>query len=239
MATGQTINSLVTKVRQRADQINSTTFDDATELKLWVRASLVQLYEIFTQRSADWYTVSVPLSLSAGQEAYSVPSDFKALSTVFALFNRGAYRAPLREFEHSEFGRYANPMYAQRPMAYRLIRNLIYIQPVPTIDAFNALELVYTPQHRGPLLDYTPIDEVMPPGYDEWVVLDVLQKMSVKTRLQNMDDILKSKGEVQARLLAGIKSRTNVAPRMRDAMAPIYGPGGSALPSGPIYWASA
>lgn len=239
MATSQSINQIVTKLRQRADQINSSTFDDATELKLWVRASLVQLHEIFTQRCTDWHTQSAPLSLIAGQEAYSVPSDFKSLGNVYMLYNGGQGRTKLSEFDYDDLGAFNAPIYNQAPLRYRLIRNLIYIQPVPMVDAHNAIEITYTPQHRAPLLDYSPIDEVMPPGYDEWIVLDCLQKMAIKTRLQNMDDIIKSKGELQARLIAGISSRSDQAPRMRDAMRSRYAPGQYGSPAGPLYWATA
>ena len=234
MANIQTINQLVTRVRQRSDQIGSDTFDDATELKPWIRGSLSQLYEIMCQRAVDYYTTCRPISLIAGQEAYSLPSDFKQLQDIFVLYSGGQLRQQMRNFSVDEFGALHRPSYNTAPLRYRLMRNLIYIQPVPQFDAFNALEMHYVPHYRGPLLDYSTIDEVLPDGWEEWAVLDVLQKMSVKTRLQNMDDILKSKAQQEARLIAASAIRDGFAPVMRDAYR---GATFGGQPSGPLIWA--
>lgn len=235
MADVQTINTLVTRVRQRSDQIGSDTFDDATELKPWIRGSLSQLYEILCQRAVDYYTTCRPISLIAGQEAYTLPSDFKQLQDIFVLYAGGQQRQQMRNFGVDEFGALNSPAYHTAPLRYRLMRNLIYIQPVPQFDAFNALEMHYVPQYRAPLLDYSPIDEVLPDGWEEWAVLDVLQKMSVKTRLQNMDDILKSKAQQEARLISASSIRDGFAPVMRDAYRHTSFYGGR--PAGPLYWA--
>lgn len=234
MANIQTINTLVTRVRQRSDQIGSDTFDDQTELKPWIRGSLSQLYEILCQRAVDYYTTCRPISLIAGQEAYSLPSDFKQLQDIFVLYNGGQARQQMRNFGVDEFGALNRPSYNTAPLRYRLMRNLLYVQPVPQWDAFNALEMHYTPHYRAPLLDYSTIDEVLPDGWEEWAVLDVLQKMSVKTRLQNMDDILKSKAQQEARLIAGSSIRDGFAPVMRDAY---LGRNYAGRPSGPLVWA--
>lgn len=234
MANVQTVNLLVSRIRQRSDQINSTTFDDLTELKPWIRSSLAQLYEMTAQSSQDYYTTCRPLSLTAGQEAYSLPSDFKSLQNIYALYNGGVSRMQLREFAVDDLGALNNPYILPAPLSYRIMRNMIFLAPVPGADAFNALEIYYTPQYRAPLLDYTTIDEVLPDGFDEWVVLDVLQKMSVKTRLQNMDDILKSKQMMEARFTSGIANRGAYAPVMRDGTRRrSLSPGTS---GGPLYW---
>lgn len=239
MATTQTMANIVTKVRQRADQIGSTTFDDVTELKPWVRSSLRQLYTMFAQQDDDWYTISVPMSLSAGTEAYTMPSNMLRLASVYALYNGGANRVKLREFDQDDFGGLNYPAVTPAPMAYRLLRNLLYVQPVPTVDIFNAFEISYIPEYRHRLTDYTPIDDVMPAGADEWVVLDVLQKMAIKTRLQNMDDIIKSKQEIERRLKSAIRVRSDYAPRMRDGTPRRASPQVNfGIPQGPLYWAN-
>ena len=239
MATTQTVATLITKIRQRADQINSTTFDDVTELTPWVRSSLRQLYDIFCQQDCDWYTRSVPLSLTAGVESYTLPGDFKRISNVYALYNGGVNRVKISEFAYDDFGALNLPVFTNAPMRFRVMRNLLYIQPTPQVSAYNALEISYIPEHRSPLLLYTPIDDVMPAGADEWIVLDVLQKMAVKTRLQNMDDIIKSKQMLEGRLLNSIKQRSDQAPRMRDGYPPSYRPYGQGTPSGPLVWVAA
>lgn len=235
MASTQTINSLIARIRQRSDQLNSATFDDETELKPWLRGSLSQLYDIINQRAKDYYTTARPISLMAGQEAYSLPSDFRSLADLWVLQNGGTQRLQMRNFGPDEFGQINAGDYR-----YRLMRNLLFIQPVPAADAFNALEMHYVPQYRAPLLDYSPIDEVLPDGWEEWAVLDVLQKMSIKTRLQNMDDILKSKAQIEARLIASSAIRDGFAPVMRDGHRSRrhgFPYAFTSQPSGPLYWA--
>lgn len=233
----QTINLLVARVRQRSDQINSQTFDDTSELKVWIRGSLAQLYDMLCLRAADYYTTCRPLSLIAGQEAYSLPSDFKSLADIYVLYNGGKQRRRMRSFNIDDFGALNGPQAPNGNFSYRIMRNLLYIQPTPVFDYYNALEVHYTPQYRGPLLDYTSIDEVMPNGWDEWVTLDVLQKMCVKARLLNMADIIESKKQIENRLLMSASIRDSYAPVMRDGT---YNAGDNYLtqgpPTGPIYW---
>ncbi len=233
----QTINLLVARVRQRSDQINSQTFDDASELKVWIRGSLAQMYDMLCQRSADYYTTCRPVSLTAGQEAYSLPSDFKSLADIYVLYSGGKNRLRMRSFDTDDFGALNTPQAPNGNFSYRLMRNLLYIQPTPQYDYYNALEIHYTPQYRGPLLDYTSIDDVLPDGWDEWVTLDVLQKMCVKARLLNMEDIIKSKQQIESRLLTSASIRDAYAPVMRDGTINygdnIYTQG---PPTGPLYW---
>lgn len=237
MANIMSVNRLVTLVRQRADQINSSSYDDESELKPWVRGSLAQLYALLCRRGVDYYTTCRPISLTAGQEAYTLPSDFMSLQDVFMLYNGGTQRQQLRSYSVDLHGALNQPsLYNATTYQYRLMRNLLYIQPIPQRDALNALEIYYTPQYRAPLLDYSPCDEIMPNGFEEWVVLDVLQKMSVKTRLQNMDDIVKTKALLTVQLTAGAQIRDSFAPVMRDGMRQQRMGYQTALAGGPLYW---
>lgn len=238
MPNSMTVNTLTALVRQRSDQINSTSYDDESELKPWIRGSLAQLYALLCRRAVDYYTTCRPISLTAGQEAYSLPSDFQALQDVFMLFNGGQQRRQLRSYSVDLHGALNQPLnYSSPQYQYRIMRNLLFIQPVPLRDVQNALEIYYTPQYRAPLLDYTPCDDVMPNGFEEWVVLDVLQKMSVKTRLQNMDDITKTKAMIQQQIMATAQIRDSFAPVMRDGMRSRSTYQQSAIASGPLYWA--
>jgi hypothetical protein len=219
MANEQYLYKLVTRIRQRSDQLNSDTFDDATELLPACHASLAQLYEIMVSTWRDWYTIPRPLSLIANQIAYSLPADLRALNDVFLMYNGGKSRIGLEQFEPWDLGRYTNALAGQYPTAYCVMRGLLYLVPGPSADAPNAVELSYIPQYKAPLLNYSPMDDVLPNGWDEWVICDVLQKMSVKTRLLNMDDVMNSKKEAFDRLTKAANQRTGVAKQMRDAYA--------------------
>lgn len=235
MPNDATLNQLVTRVRTRGDVVGSSSFDDVTELKPWLKGSLSQFHEMLIQRWNDYYAQTAVFSLIAGQGSYSLPSDFRCLQECFLNVGASA-RQRLRSFNTEEFGQYG----ATPPglgLQYRIVRNAIAFSPTPAANAYNAITLLYTPAYRASLLDYSPVDDVFPNGWEEWVVLDVLQKMNVKVRLLNMDDILKSKAMVEDRVLRGAVHRDSDAPRMRNR----YRMGTPAFYSntgvgGPLYW---
>ncbi len=216
MANAATINLLVRRVRQRADQIGSATFDDATELKLWIRGALSQLYEILADRWNDFYVVNRPMSLAANAMSYALPADFRAMHDVFVIGGGGSARSRLTQFAPEELAR--PPGYAAypTPTGFRVMRDMLYILPTPQADAVNALEIWYTPEYRAPLLDYTPISDVLPNGWEEWVVLDMLLKMSHKTRLLNVEALERERAKVEARLIGHASVRVSDAAMMRD-----------------------
>ena len=236
MPTETTINLLVRRVRQRADQINSMTFDDATELKPWIKQSLAQLYEIMVSRYNDYYVTVRPLSLMASTDVYTLPSDFRCLHDVWMLGSGGVSRSRLQQFNAEEYAQASQMWNCAGPRRYRVMRNLLFLDPAPMADATNALEIWYTPMYRAPMLDYTPLDDVLPLGWEEWAVLDVLMKMAVKTRLLNSGDISASKKDVEARLISSAAIRTSDAPRMRDMFSTYQTPWLTGTPQGPAYW---
>jgi hypothetical protein len=242
MANVANINGLVAKVRQRADQINSTTYNDATELKPWLKDSLAQLYEILVSRWQDYYTIARPLSLVAGQSAYSLPADLRELDSVWMMYNAGKSRVQLKQFEADQMDalQRSSTFYGMgyQTYKYRIMRNRLWVLPSPNVDIKNALELFYVPQYQAPLLDYTSIDDVLPNGWEEWVVLDMLAKMAVKSRLIDLAAVETLRGATERRLLAAASIRSGIAPVMRDATrrVTLYGVGGSA--QGAAYWSA-
>ncbi len=234
MSNVTTLNQLVTRVRTRGDVVGSSTFDDNVELKPWIKGSLSQFHEILIQRFKDYYVQSVALSIIANQDTYALPSDFRIMRDVYVFTGAKFARQKLRAFQGEEYG--GSPI-SGSPLRYRVLRNSICFVPTPTISAYNAISLSYTPHWRSPLLDYSPIDEVFPNGWEEWVVLDVLQKMNVKARILNMDDILKSKAMVEDRILRGAYHRTGEAPRMRNRYAG-HDFAAALIGNGPLFWAA-
>lgn len=235
--------TIVAEARRRFDQRNSTTFNDSIELIPWTRDSLKQIYEIVTQAWRDWYTVRRPMSLSGGVERYSLPSDVRALVGVYMVYNNGvtgqpgAYKELLHEMPRSDWGRYGTSNIWRRwPMLYRMQNKDLYFTPVPSIDYVNAIELQYVPQWRGPLLDWTPIDDVLPNGWEEWVVLDVAIKMAVKLKMDT-DAFLQQKMEIQKRIVQGAASRTAEPPKKRDIYSYSRYTWYNGTPGGPATWA--
>ncbi len=236
MANSQTINSLVALVRTRTDQVNSTTFDDETDLKPWIRASLAQLYELLTSRWLDYYTISRPISLLANQQSYSLPPDFRAMCDVYLLYNAGKYRERLQVFPPNQLGRYSNEnLWRRWPMFYRIQRNQIFFTPPPDRDLANAIEIMYVPQYKAPLLDFSTIDDILPNGWDEWVVLDVMEKMNIKLRL-DLTPVQQAKAQMAQRLLAASSVRDGEAPQMMDSYIYPRWTWLNGIPSGPFQW---
>lgn len=242
MANNQSVQSLVTLVRSRTDQTNSPTFNDATELMPWVRQSLAQLYEIMCSRWIDWYVIRRPLTLAANQEFYTLPSDFRAMNDVYLLYSGGLYREKLNLIPHEQIGLYNNQQNAwgRWDIQYRIQGNNLYLTPVGTTQTFNfinAIELWYVPQYRAPLLDYSTIDLVLPDGWEEWVVLDVMEKMNIKLRL-DMTANVSMKAEQANRLLAASSVRDGEAPQMSDAWTSNWTRRlwVNAVPGGPVLW---
>lgn len=218
----ESVMTLVARVRTRSGEANSATFSDTSELIPWVRDSLKQIYEILTQRWVDWYTVIRPLSLSAGRERYALPSDYRAGCAVYMVYPQannspaGVYKERLQQMQRTDWGKWNYlTTYRNWPMAYRIQGTQLYMNPVPTMDYVNAVELQYVPQWRGPLTDWSSIDPVLPNGWEEWVVLDVLQKMAVKKSIDTTD-ILRQKSEAQNRVLTGAMNRNPDPPQMTD-----------------------
>ncbi len=236
MANSQSVVTLVSLIRARSDQTNSTTFDDTTELRPWVKQSLLQLNEILIQQWRDYYVVKKPLSLIANQEMYSLPPDFRAMQDVFVLYGKGSGRFRLRSFSPNRSVSQNYLTTAAAPAAYRILRNQIWFSPMPQRDIANAIELHYTPHFHAPLLDYTSIDEVLPNGWEEWVVLDVMEKMHNKLRL-DPSQTQRAKQEMLNRLLSGAHDRDGEPQVMVDVRGRALA-GFNGIPSGPAVWAS-
>ena len=239
----QSILSMVAMARTRANQQNSPLFSDQQELIPWTRDSAKQIYNILVQRHIDWYTVQRPLSLSAGREAYALPSDYQQMNAVYMVYNNGSsglgtvYKEMLPQFQRADWGRYAYTVSGRTwPVGYRIQASNIYFTPVSRIDYNNAIELQYTPQWSGPLTDWSPFDISLPNGWDEWVVLDVMIKMGSKANL-NVAEMRKDKAEVEKRVLAGASSRTAEPPKKKDIYAMSRGHWYSGTPGGAAYWA--
>lgn len=236
----QTVAGLVALVRARTDQTNSTAFSDATEITPWVRQSLAQLYEILTSRWLNWYVVRRPITLVNSQEFYTLPPDFRALNDIYLLYSQGLYREKLRMIPANEIGSYTNQSNAwgRWDLRYCLQGNRLYITPIGNVTSTtgqNCLEMWYVPQFTAPVLDYTTISPVLPNGWEEWVVLDVMEKMNVKLRL-DLTAVNAMKQEQIARLVSAASVRDGEAPQMVDACVGERGLWTNANVSGPAIW---
>jgi hypothetical protein len=229
VANPATICNLVTQVRSRADQLLSSTFDDETEVKPWVRDSLAQLYEQLVSEWQDWAVSVCPLSLVANQDTYSLPPDFRAMQTVYALYDFGKTRVALKRFSTS--GNY-DP-YGE--LKYRVENAFVRFQNPPCLSFANCIELHYTPTYMAPLLDFSSIDVNLPRGWEEWVVLDVVQKMRLRMRL-DADYIIAQKKDIETRIMRAAFRRDQSVQYVTDVFRQPRYYGYRSQLSGPSFW---
>jgi hypothetical protein len=173
----------------------------------------------------------------ANVERYTLPSDFRSMQAVYMLFQAGQVRMKLTSFTREEYGPPNNGLTQARwPLKYIIQGGRIIFTPRPSADALNAVEFMYTPQWNGPLLDWSPIDMTLPNGWEEWVVLDVLQKMRTKLNLDT-SDVMQAKMEMTARVIAAASKRSGDPPQMRDIYTVQTNPWYNSNPSGVGTWA--
>ena len=236
MANSSTVNSLLLEIRQRTDRVNATNLDDETELKPWIRKSASHLYELMVKGGDDWYTVSSVLSLVAGQDTYTLPADFRHMVQVYMFYNAGKYRRPIDTFTARQKAGSMYPTYNDYWwMRYKLQRNKIIFTPVPGNSITNAVELNYVPQYVEPDSDEAPFDDVLPNGWEEWVVLDVCIKIRTKQR-QDTADMRQDRAAMERLIIVGSAYRDSGLQMMTDMDSPYYTGLGFGAPSGPAVY---
>lgn len=218
MATSTTVNFLVTEVLYRSGFTNSATFTNA-EIKDYVYGSLNQLYELICQSWNEFYTDRYYLDLVAGQEAYPLPTDFRALDYIYNIQSGPGTRYKLRPYSENEYARFSiNYVVPAWPLFYRIRKNMLYLLPLPGVTKAQALEVWYTPQFSKPVTDDAPVDPVFPNGFEEWVVLDVCIKMFTKLALPEQRAMfMQDKQIVERRIIDATAVRNSDPVVMTDA----------------------
>lgn len=203
-----TANELVARIRLRTDQVNSPQFTDE-ELQTFIYESANQLYEIITLTYKDWYTTPTTLDLAFGQEAYDLPNNTRRVEAVYIMSANGN-RFPLIQFTKREFRRNVNRgLWAQWGIMYRIMRNKIYFTPIPNNNDNVTVELWITPGYKKPANPDDPMDDVLPPGWEEWIICDVAVKMMVRLRLKEQSDaFMAARKEAEKRVIDGASNRS-------------------------------
>lgn len=113
MARNVTRATLLTRVRRYADMENGTLLTDA-EIEDMINEALCDLYDILIEAAPpDYYASQTTLTTSSGTTAYSLPSDFYKIRSVWVDEGNGEYR-PLgdvpdarRQFYRAPAGAYS------------------------------------------------------------------------------------------------------------------------------------
>lgn len=198
---------LRTRVRERADMVNSSFVSDA-ELGRFITASAQELHGLLAQKFSDDYVVSTQTIITvAGTSAYNLATDFFKLLAVD--FHEGGFVHDLKRYDVKERNFHRNNIFSPNLSLprYRVQGSQLLLLPAPsgvyTVTVHYIPELALT---SGVITQTT-----FPNGWEEYVVVDAaikcLDKEESDTRAHRAD-------------LQRILNSINEAAQNRDAGAP-------------------
>jgi len=170
-----TLATLRTRVRERADMVDSDFISD-TELLTYINESYAELYDILVATYEDYYTEETSLSLSDGSGTISLPADFYKLRGLDK--DVGGQWTAVYKFNFND--RNARPTGARNPQLretyYRIVRQDLKLAPEATAD--GSYRLWYIPEFTALVAESDTVD--VPAGFDEYIVIDAAIKCLVK-----------------------------------------------------------
>lgn len=220
MANQATVTSIARSVRRRLNLVSMNTISD-TELKEFVRDSLAQFYEIMVSAWRDYYVGRVVYTLEANREAYALPDDFRAESSVYITTTSNgspARRYELDRFNTNQWNNYPLGFFNQNPwpVMFRCMGEQILFTPVASATT-GVVELIYVPQWEAPISDDVTISRTMPNGWELWVIFDVCVSLAVRLRMPELVQMLQMEREKnEKRVRAAMSIRGETAPVMMN-----------------------
>jgi len=174
----ETLSSLRTRVRARADMKNSNFVED-DELNQYINSSYQELYDILVSSFEDYYTLAPVLFSITSGNTYALPSNFYKLRGVDASLD-GSNFYTMQPFDFASrnnysqnFGVLNNGQYQNQ---YRIVGNNLYFTPED--GATGNYRLWYVPRATTLTLDASTLDGIN--GWEEYVVVDAARKCLAK-----------------------------------------------------------
>lgn len=175
----ETLSSLRTRVRARADMKNSTFVEDS-ELNQYINSSYQELYDILVSSFEDYYTAApTSFTITAGLNYYTLPSDFYKLRGVDASLDGSNYYTmqPFDFANRNNFNQNSSVLNAANyQKQYRLVGSRLYITPED--DAVGSYRIWYVPSATTLTVDASTLDGIN--GWEEYVVVDAARKCLAK-----------------------------------------------------------
>ena len=170
-----TLATLRTRVRQRADMVDSDFISDS-ELLTYINESYAELYDLLVATYEDYYTEETSLSLSDGSGTIPLPADFYKLRALDK--DLGGQWVTVYKFDFN--ARNAQPTGIREPYLrdtyYRIVRQDLKLAPEATAD--GSYRLWYIPEFTALSAESDTVD--VPAGFDEYIVIDAAIKCLVK-----------------------------------------------------------
>lgn len=167
-----TLSDLRTRVRQRADMVDSDFVTDA-ELTTYIQQSYRRLYNLIITTFSDWYVDDpVEFTIASGSNTYTLPATFYKLIAVDFKLN-GEW-VEVRRYTMTERNRRTNGAWRifHPTNMYRLMNGKLRF--IPTDNAQGTYRYWAVSKPNIPTADSDTIEGEN--GWDEFVVLDAAIK---------------------------------------------------------------
>lgn len=174
-----TLAQLRTNARNRADMANSQFASDS-ELNSLINSSANELWDLLVSTVEDYGLTSSTISVVAGTDTYSLPSNFYKLRGVDLVVDGNGNAVTLKPFNFAERNAYLfTPTWnvvGLSYLRYHVVGNSIRFVPVP--NQAQTVKLWYIPVLTQMSADGDTLDGVN--GFEEYVVVDAARKLRVK-----------------------------------------------------------
>lgn len=210
MARSVTRQYIREQAKLRADMENSNFISD-DEANAYIDASATELYDLLVGVYSDYYVSQATVSVVAGTDHYSLPTDFYKLLGVDLVIDTQGNAVTLKPFVFAERNSYIfTPTWNVVGLAYlryHLRGSEIHLVPRPNTN--QSLRLWYVPAMPALTSDSSTLDGIN--GWEEYVITDVAIKMAQKEE-SDVSVLMAQK--------AALIQRINSSAINRDAGAP-------------------
>lgn len=201
-----TLSTLRTRVRQQADQENSTFISDS-ELTVYVNQSAAELHGMLTTLYEDYYLTTVDFSLST-VNTYTLPTDFYKLRGLDYSLGGDWVTVPRFAFEdRNRFQTRYQRGDLESWRMFRLMQGALYV--IPEDDFAGDYRLWYTLAYTHMTSDSDTLSDLM--GWDEYVVVDAAIKCLQKEE-SDASLLMARKAELKRRIEGEASSRDASGP---------------------------
>lgn len=212
MSSTVTLAQLTARARDLADQPASGGFIDDARLYEQINYALATLWAAMTDANEEYGLSRQSISVLAGTEEYSLPTDYYKTRKCFPKDSSGNRMAPLRRFELNELGATILPP-ARDQLKYRVLGKKLMLAPKPE-EAFT-LEHWYVPE--SPQFNVaspsTAIDSVFPIGWDEYLVARGAKYILAKEDSSALAAVSAMEQDALSRVMLEVKPRDSGSPK--------------------------
>jgi len=218
----ETLSSLRTRVRARADMKNSNFVEDS-ELNQYINSSYQELYDLLVASFEDYYTAApTSFTIASGSNTYTLPADFYKLRGV-DFSSDGSNYYTMMPFDFANRNNLNNNVgvlaLSQYQNQYRIVGDKIYITPED--NAAGSYRIWYVPRATVLTVDASTLDGIN--GWEEYVVVDAARKCLAKEE-SDTSFLVQEKEMLRQRIIAMSARRDAGMPKsITDVNTSLYG----------------